>query len=270
MELKNQIVILTGASHGIGRATAVVLAEAGYSLVLVARNQIPLQKLAQTLTQAGHRVVAIPTDMGDVAQVAGLVDKTIAIFGRIDIIINNAGIGVYSPLATLGQTDAERVMAVNYFGPVALIQATLPFLTANQQGGQIINISSIIGQRAMPNAAGYCASKAALERMSESLRLELWTNNGSHIHVSTIYPGVTATDFVPRSLGNTAELPSNRMAGVPPERVAQAILRTIQTKKRDVFITPIDWLFVTVSAVAPRLMDWLLFYYTRNRGGMKP
>ena len=265
MQPKNQTIILTGASQGIGWATAYCLAQAGYNLVLVARDEISLQTLAQELNHVGYRAVAIPTDMGNLAQVERLVDKTVAIFGRIDILINNAGIGVYSPVENLKQAEAEQVMAVNYFGPVALIQAALPILKANPHGGQIINISSIIGRRAMPNMAGYCVSKAALERMAESLRLELMTES-NHVHVSTVYPGVTATDFVPRSLGDTSSnQSSNRRKGVPAERVARAILHTIQTKKRDVFITPTDRIFVAVSAMSPMLMDWLLFYYTRER-----
>ena len=152
-------------------------------------------------------------------------------------------------------------MDVNYFGPVALIQAALPTLKTNPEGGLIINISSIVGRRAMPGLAGYCASKAALEKMAESLRLEVKPYN---IRVSTVYPGVTGTQFNANSLGGS-QAGRGRMSGVPPERVAQAILKTIKTEKRDVFITLFDRAFVTAGQLFPGIMDLLLSGYLRRR-----
>lgn len=256
-----KVVILTGASAGIGRATATLLAQTGYRVVLAARQAVPLQHLSQTLNQQGYQTIAIPTDMGDTRQAAALAHKTKAIFGQIDVIINNAGIGVYQNVADLDETAARQVMDVNYFGPVALIQAALPYLPA--QEGLIINISSIIGRRAVPGMAGYCATKAALERMAESLRLEV------EVRVSTIYPGVTATEFVPHALGDIGSLHPNRRPGVPPEWVAQAILQTIRHPRRDVFITLFDRLFVTVSMLWPTLADHILYYYTKIRNSKR-
>ena len=262
MRSEKRVVILTGASQGIGRATAYALARAGCRLVLAARGAIRLQQLAMELNAQGYTAIAIPTDMGDTTQAAALAHKTVAIFGTIDVIINNAGIGVYQAVAELDETAARQVMEVNYFGPVALIQAALPTLMANPDGGLIINISSIIGRRAMPHMAAYCATKAALERMAESLRLEVKTAN---VRVSTVYPGVTATEFVHNSLGDIARLRPNRRAGVPAEWVAQAILQTIRYERRDVFITLFDRAFVTFSMIFPYLADQILFYYTRIR-----
>lgn len=260
MNPKDRVVILTGATQGIGRATALTLAQAGCTLALAARNVERLQSLANELGQAGHRAVAIPTDMGDTNQAAALAQKTIATFGRIEVIINNAALGVRDWVTDLREEEARRIMDVNYFGPVALIQAALPHLKANSDGGLIINISSIVGRRAMPGIAGYCASKAALEKMAESLRVELAADN---IRVSTVYPGVTATKFNDNSLGND---PSGRgrLDGVPPERVAQVILNTLRTERRDAFVTWFDLAFVTASAVWPWLMDRLLTRYSNK------
>lgn len=256
----NRVVILTGATQGIGRATAYTLAQAGCKLALAARSAEPLQALAAELRQAGHAAAAFPTDMGDPAQAADLAGKTAAAFGKIDVVINNAAVGVRDQVLDLQEAEARRVMEVNYFGPLALIQATLLYLKANPEGGLIINVSSIVGRRAMPGIAGYCASKAALEKLAESLRLEVRADN---IRVSTVYPGVTVTRFNDNSLGGSQE-GRGRVKGVPPERVAQAILKTIRREPRDVFITLFDRAFVTASALWPGLMDRLLSGYLRK------
>lgn len=252
MKLENRVIILTGATQGIGRATAYALAKAGCRQTLVARREAPLRALANEI--GNDRAIAVPADMGDTAQAAGIVDKTIQAFGRVDVVINNAAIGVRDPVIDLQEAEARRVMDVNYFGPLALIQAAIPHLKANAGGGLIINISSIVGRRAMPGIAGYCAAKAALEKMAESLRLELLPDN---VRVSTVYPGVTRTRFNDNSLGNNQQ-GRGRIQGVPPERTARTILKTIQTERRDAFVTLFDWAFVTASALWPWLMDQLL------------
>jgi short-subunit dehydrogenase len=260
MHPRHRVVILTGATQGIGRATAYALAQAGCQLALAARTADALEALAAELAQAGHTALPFPTDMGETTQAAALAQKTVEAFGKIDVVINNAAIGVRDRVQDLQEAEARRVMEVNYFGPVALIQAAIPYLKANPAGGLIINVSSIVGRRAMPGIAGYCASKAALEKFSESLRLELKANK---IRVSMVYPGVTATAFNRNSLG-TGQGGRGRVGGVPPERVAQAILNTIRREPRDVFITLFDRAFVTAGSLWPWLMDQLLSGYFRG------
>ncbi len=259
MTPKDRVVILTGATRGIGRAAAYTLAQAGCKLALAASRVGPLQALAGELNETGHRAVAIPTDMGHTGQAAALAQKTVDAFGRIDVLINNAAIGLRDRVLDLREAEARRVMDINYFGPVALIQAAIPHFKTNPEGGLIINVSSIVGRRAMPGIAGYCASKAALEKMAESLRLELMADN---IRVSTVYPGVTVTNFNDNSLGSSQE-GRGRVSGVPPDWVAGAILQTIRHERRDVFITLFDRTFVTVSTVWPWLMDKMLSRYLK-------
>ena len=261
MNLEDRVVVLTGASAGIGRATAYTLAATGCKLVLAARNRHQLQTLTAELIRRGHQAVTIPTDMGDTAQATNLVAQTVETFGTIDVVINNAAVGLRDDIANLKEDDVRRAMDVNYFGPIALIQAALPYLKSNPKGGMIINISSIVGRRAMPGLGVYCAGKAALEKTAESLRLELI---GDNVRVCTVYPGVTQTDFNKNSLGSSLAR-RDRVTGVPPERVAQAIVRAIQREQRDVFVTLFDRTFVMVSALWPWLMDKLLSSYFRSK-----
>jgi short-subunit dehydrogenase len=261
MHPKDRVVILTGATAGIGLATAYELARAGCKLVLAARSVEALQSLAAELRDAGNPAIAVPTDLSETGQATTLARRTIEAFGRLDVVINNAGIGLRDRVENLDMTEARRVIEVNYLGPAALIQAAIPYLRANPEGGLIINVSSIVGRRAVPGIAGYCASKAALESMAESLRLELKPDN---VRVSTIYPGVTATNFNARSLGQ-GQAGRGRIGGVPPERVARAILDTIHRERRDVYITLMDRAFVIASGAWPWLMDQILGRYFGKR-----
>lgn len=265
MNLPNRVVILTGATQGIGRATAYVLAQAGCRLALAARSVEPLQQLVHELNEQGGQAIAIPTDMADTVQAKALADQTVAAFGTIDVLINNAGVGVYERVEQLTETDARWVMNVNYFGPLALMQAVLPAMKANPDGGLIINISSIVGRRAIPTMGAYCATKGALERLADSLRLELRPYN---IRVSTVYPGVTETDFVGNSRGDTAKPSSNRRQGVPVANVAQAIRQTIRTERRDVFISWSDRLVLWGCALMPHLADWAIYRLFMRRKGV--
>ncbi len=254
MKLKDRVVILTGATEGIGRATAYLLAKAGCKVALAARTNYLLLGLANELEGAGYSAIAVPTDMGNTKQAAALAKITAEAYGKIDVVINNAAIGIRDDVTHLQEFDARTVMDVNYFGPVALIQAALPYLKVNPDGGLIINVSSIMGKRAMPGIAGYCASKGALENMADSLRLEVQEHN---IRVSTVYPGVTSTRFNDNSMGSS-RAGRGRLSGIPPERVAMAIIKTIKREPRDVYITLFDRAFVTASALFPRLMDRMI------------
>lgn len=265
MNLSHRVVILTGATQGIGRATAILLAESGCRLALAARSVEPLQQLAQALNEQGGQAIAVPTDMADTAQAQALVEQTVAAFGTVDVLINNAGVGVYERVEQLSEQDARWIMDVNYFGPLALMQAVLPTLKANPEGGLIINISSIVGRRAIPTIGAYCATKGALERLADSLRVELRPHN---VRVSTVYPGVTDTDFVGNSRGDTAKPSANRSRGVPVAKVAQAIQQTIRTERRDVFISWTDRLALWGCALMPHLADWAIYRLFMRRKGV--
>ncbi len=251
--MAGKTVLLTGASQGIGRAAAEVFADAGYRLALVARHSDRLASLAESLAPA--QTLAIPADITAPDAPQKIVARAVAHFGKVDILINNAGVGVYGKTHTASPADLAQVMAVNFFAPVQLMQAVIPHMLAHG-GGLIINVSSIIGKRATPLAGGYCASKAALEHIVESMRVELAAD---HIRFSTLYPGVTRTDFAAHTLGERQH--PGRVQGVSAERVARKLLQVAKKEPRDAYVTLFDRIFVTGSHLFPSLFDRLLARY---------
>lgn len=193
MNPSEQVVLITGASAGIGAALAKALAHrwTGIRLVLAARNQEKLTHVADQCSKAGAEVITVPTDMADVAQVEALAQTAIAKFGRVDVLVNNAGYGQMGPIELIPAAAVQRQFQVNVLGTIALIQALTPVMRS-QGGGKIINVSSLAGRIAFPFGGLYSASKFALEALSDSLRRELSPFN---IQVSVIEPGPVSTEF---------------------------------------------------------------------------
>jgi short-subunit dehydrogenase len=244
-------VIITGASSGIGAATARAFATAGAHVVLAARDATRLEQVARDL--AG-RALVVPTDVTDGAAVAALVARTVAALGGVDIVINNAGVGLAAPVAELSVEDFRQALAVDLFGPLALTQAALPHMRRRGHG-QLIYVSSVVGMRAPPYLGGYAAAKAALDRLTESLRVELY---GSGIAVTLVRPGTTRTGFTERRLGSGRERRRVNAPVATPERVAQAILRAAIREPRVAYVSWVDRLMVLFSLLAPGLADRLL------------
>ncbi|HRQ40959.1 MAG TPA: SDR family NAD(P)-dependent oxidoreductase [Chloroflexota bacterium] len=258
--LPHKVILLTGASAGIGRATAVALAQSGANVVLVARRQERLAALVAELAVYPGQRLAIAGDVGEEAFAATAVSQTITTFGRLDVLINNAGLGHRSHLADMPTADMHRLWDTNVMGMMYFTQAAIPHMK-QQGGGHIINISSIISQRPLPNMGLYCASKTAMNFISRTFRMEL---RPYHIHVSTVYPGRTVTEFGDALLGQPGANPS-RVARVSAERVAQAIVKAINTGKTEVYITWTDWLFAHLNRLFPRATDWLVERIARSK-----
>ncbi|WP_298821683.1 SDR family NAD(P)-dependent oxidoreductase [Chloroflexus sp.] len=250
MDPRHRVVIITGASSGIGAATARCFAAVGARLALAARSADALTRLAAELPQA----IAVPTDVSDPAACARLVEQTVATYGGVDILINNAGIGLTGPVTSLARADLERVLAVDLLGPIWLIQAVAPVMRAAGRG-QIINVSSVLAVQPLPYLGGYAAAKAALEQISNALRIEL---HGSGIVVTVVRPGTTRTAFNQRRLGSGRERRCIAPPGVPPEAVARAILRAARTEPRLAYVSWIDRLALLAGRLAPGLIDAVL------------
>ena len=191
--LNTQVILITGASRGIGAALAEVLASnySGVRLVLASRNQSLLEVVATKCRQHGAEVLVVPTDLSQVEQVQVLAEKAIKYYGRVDILINNAGYGQMGPVELIPPAAAQEQFAVNFHAPLILSQALMPKMRS-QGGGKIINVSSLGGRVPFPTAGMYSCSKFALEALSDVMRMELKTFK---IQVSVIEPGPVVTDF---------------------------------------------------------------------------
>ena len=234
MELDGAVVIVTGASSGIGAATARLAAGRGARVVLAARRTVRIEALALELPDA----VAVPTDMRDPTDITHLVEATLARYGRVDVLVNNAGQGLHVPIDKLRLEDLRSVTELNFYAPLLAMQAVIPAMR-RQGGGAIVNVSSMTSRMVLPGLGGYAATKSALNMLSQVARRELEADG---IVVSTVYPSVTATEFH-QSLAAGGQVGGGSWGGPAPhtaEFVAEAILGVIQSGDEEVQLRQ-DW-----------------------------
>jgi short-subunit dehydrogenase len=256
--LEGKVAVVTGASSGIGEAAACALAERGAAIVLAARAEDKLRFLEREISAAGGRVLAVRTDVAHADSVEAMLERTIEEFGSLDILVNNAGLGLSGRIEDLRAEDLRHVFEVNLIGPLNCVQAALPRM---RRGGRIINVSSVIGKRAIPKVGGYCATKSALNALSEALRVEVAERG---ITVTSVYPGTTRTAFRENSRRTKSEKRGWRPHGVTPERVAEKIADAVEAGGRDVYITLPDRLFVAGTNLLPNLADLVLRAWARD------
>lgn len=225
MKIKDSVIVITGASAGIGRALAKACADRGAKLVLAARSKGELKKLAASFPDA----IAVPTDMRNPKDITRLIKKTVDHYGRIDVLVNNAGQGMHGPVETININDYERIMELNVYGVLRAMQAVIPIMRA-QGGGTIINISSLVSKNYFPGLGAYASTKYALNALSLTARQELAADN---ITVSVMHPKMTATDFMKNSLGPAFDMDDRGDRPLPaidtPEQVADAIVALIES-----------------------------------------
>lgn len=191
MKLENKVAIITGASRGIGESIALALAKEGVDLALFARTDEDLSKVADEVRHTGRNCLTITGDVSQAGDVANAIEQTLEHFGKIDILINNAGIGLFKPVKDTTLDEWQRVLDVNLTGTFLFSKAVLPAMIERGQG-QIVNISSDIGKRTIPKAAAYCASKYGVQAFTEVLSKEV---RKLGIKVGSILPGMTDTYF---------------------------------------------------------------------------
>ncbi|MDQ3926024.1 MAG: SDR family oxidoreductase [Actinomycetota bacterium] len=255
--LKGKVVVVTGASSGIGEATARALAARGAAVVLAARNEEKLRFLEREILASGDQALAVKTDVEDEASVEAMVERTVGEFGALDILVNNAGLGLSGRVAELQPADLRYLFEVNLVGPLHCVRAALPHMP---RGGRIISVSSVIGKRAIPKVGGYCATKFALNALSDALRVEI---SGQEISVTSVYPGTTRTAFRENSRRTRSEKRGWRPRGVTPERVAEKIAWAAERGGRDVYVTLPDRLFVAATTLLPGLTDRVLRFWAK-------
>ncbi len=223
--LKDKIAIITGASSGIGEATALRLAQAGATVVLAARRVERLEALASRIEQSGGTALAVATNVTDSMSAQGMARKARDAFGRIDILINNARIMPLSPISKFKVEEWDRMIDVNIKGVLHCIAATLPSML-EQGSGHIVNISSVAGRRPFPSGTIYSATKFAVRAISQGLRLEL--SPTEKIRVTDIEPGVVTTELTQhitdRETADRFETNWSDKRALDPEDVAETIL----------------------------------------------
>lgn len=250
--IKDARVLITGASSGIGKAIAFEFASKGAKLIIASRRFNALRKVADELEDAFPEIqapLAMPCDITDRESVKKVIQSCVDHFGGIDILINNAGIGVYGNTDKTSVEDFRSIMEVNFFGSVHCILEVLPIMKRKGEG-QIVNIVSVAAKHGVPYLGAYSASKAALATLSQSLSAE---HAKSGISILIVYPGYTQTDFFEREkkVGG-AHRPPGPYAS--PQKVAKAIVKAVENKKRDLVLS----FKGKALALVQNLMPWLV------------
>jgi short-subunit dehydrogenase len=247
MQIKDRIVVITGASEGIGAACARAFEARGARLSLVARNR---EKLASV---GGPETLRTAGDITSAEIRRSVVARTIERFGQIDILINNAGMGLYSAAWNAPMQDARRLFELNLFTPLELTQLVVPHMRDRKQGA-IVNISSIAGKVTLPWFSLYSASKFALGSLTDGLRMEL---KPFGIHAMTVCPGYVKTEFQAHALGTRPPdaIMKGRRFAITPEECAEAIVRGLERGARTVVVPRIGWIFVALNRLFPRTVE---------------
>lgn len=256
---RDQVVIVTGASSGIGKALALNLARQGAKVAIAARRAGRLEQVAADCRTLEAEALVVPTDVADEAQCKALVKKTVAAFGRLDMLINNAGLAASALFDEFPDLSLFRhVMDVNFYGAVYCSYHALPYL--KQTKGHIVAISSLGGKVAIPHNTPYCASKYSLHGFYDSLRMEL-TQHG--VGVTVICPGLVVTEFhtaqmnkdgVSRGAARGKDYYTSKTMSA--ERCAEITLNAAYQRRREVLMGPGVWVAL-FKALAPSSVDWL-------------
>ncbi|WP_437967419.1 SDR family oxidoreductase [Sorangium sp. So ce260] len=256
-KFRNMVVVITGASSGIGRATALEFARRGAAVTLAARREQPLRELAAACEQAGGKALVVPTDVTSEAAVLEVARRTTEAFGRIDVWVNNAAVTLFGLFEQTPSEPYRRVIETNLFGTIHGARAALAQFR-RQGTGVLINVGSMVSRLSEPYVSAYVASKHAIRGLSQSLRQELKLLRARDIHVATVLPATIDTPFFQHAGNYTGRTPRAMPPVYPPERVARAIVRLARTPRREVFVGSAARQLALLSLVAPGLAERLL------------
>jgi short-subunit dehydrogenase len=251
----DQVIVITGASSGIGRVTARLAAARGAKVVAAARGEDALAALAADLRAAGAEVETVIADVGNEEEVQEIARVAIASFGRIDAWVNNAGVSVFGKISEVPIDDARRLFETNFWGVVHGSRAALPHLA--RQGGALVNVGSVLSDRAVPLQGIYCASKHAVKGFTEALRMEV-EEAGLPISVTLIKPGAIDTPNLAHARNYLDVEPARPSPVYAPETVAEAILHALEFPVRDLDVGAGAMALAAAGQVAPRLIDKLM------------
>lgn len=256
--IRKKVVIITGASSGIGRACALAFAKEGCQLVLAARDIQKLGEVAGECRKLGAEALAVQTDISIEDECRNLVRMTVEHFGSIDILINNAGMSMRALFEHTAINVLKRLMDVNFWGAVYCTKFALPYLLESK--GSVVGISSIAGFKGLPGRTGYSASKFALNGFLETLRIE---NRKKGLHVLTCAPGFTASNIRNTALKEDGsiqkESPRDEAKMMQPEEVAAHIVKAIKKRKPLLILTTQGKLTILLNKFFPNWMDKMVY-----------
>ncbi len=256
--MKDKVVIITGASSGIGKALAKKFAELHANLVLASRNSSALEMLAEKLQDRKINLLIVKTDVSKESDCKELIDRTVKRFGRIDILVNNAGISMRALFENTDLTVIKQLMDVNFWGTVYCTKYALPYLLTEK--GSVVGVSSIAGYKGLPGRSGYSASKFAIQGFLEVLRIE---NMSRGLHVLIVCPGFTASNIRNTALAGDGsqqgESPRDESSMMTSEKVADKIIIAIQKKKHRIIMTSQGKLTVLLNKFFPKWMDRIVY-----------
>ncbi|SCL69048.1 Short-chain dehydrogenase [Micromonospora chersina] len=259
--LDDATVVITGASSGIGAATAYALARRGADVVLAARSEEALRRVADRCRELGGRALVVPTDVTDPEAVVGLAARAAGEFGRIDAWVNNAAVGTVGLFDEIPVTEFRRVVEVNLLGTVYGTKAALPWLDA-AGGGVLVNNASVLAEVAMPYQSAYNATKHAIRGLADTVRQELRVTGRGHISLCTVLPASIDTPFFRHAANHTGRELTPPPPVYPPEMVAETIVRLLRRPRREAYAGGAARLMGLQWRLAPALAERVLGWYT--------
>jgi len=251
--INDQVVVITGASSGIGRETAIRFGAKGAAVVLAARNETALKEAASEIELNGGRAHVVTTDVAEWPQVQQLAQAAVDAFGRIDTWVNDAAVAEYATVEQATIEEIERIIQVNLMGVIYGMKAVLPILK-RQDEGTIINISSALGIRSVPLQAAYSAAKHGIVAFGEALRMEL-EHEGSNVKVTTILPSSINTPFFEHARSKFGTLPQPIPPVYEPSAVADAILFAAEHPRRQIYVGAAGKMIGIMQHISPRFVD---------------
>jgi short-subunit dehydrogenase len=258
--LDDQVIVITGASSGIGRETALRLAGKGAKVVVSARREESLDELVEQINSEGGEATSIPADVSDYKEVEALAKGAVTVYGRIDTWVNNAAVLLVAEFENADLDEARRLFNVNFWGEYHGCKAVLPIMK-KQGSGTIINVTSVTARRPLPLMSAYSASKAAINALSEALRAEL---QGSGIELSIIMPASIDTPLYQHARSKEGAMPRPAPPVYPPSEVASAIEKCAVAPKRVVYAGPAGLAFSIGNTLMPDILDKLLGAFGRQ------
>jgi NADP-dependent 3-hydroxy acid dehydrogenase YdfG len=251
-KFKDQVVVITGASSGIGRATALEFAREGAKTVLVSRSLEKLERVADEIRSFNPNVLAVPTDVSSPEQVHEMVEKVLSELGRIDVLFNNAGSSYVGRIEDENFVEnAKKMIDIDYFGTVYTTKEVLPVMQ-KQGSGHIMNMSSVVGRKAFPHFGGYSSVMHAISGFTDSLRQEL---SGSGISVSIIHPALTQTPLLNHVRPEDMPPPFRGITPISVESVAKAVVNGVYYNQARIIVPFQPKLLLLADAISPHIGD---------------